>query len=244
MREFEADPSHPRYHSLWLRHKLELAQHAGMLANSAMIAHGRGEAFDYLLGEKTTDSARHATKIAAAKLQDAVKPIICLNGNTTALAADTMLQIADHLQCPIEINIFYRTSERMKSLINYLSERKEELGLGVEILGDSPDYSIPGLKGPRASCCWNGIGESDVVFVPLEDGDRCEALRKMGKFVIVVDLNPLSRSAQKASLTIVDEITRVGNNLLKFVKSPIALEDYQNEFFIEGALSHITHRFL
>ena len=52
MREFEADPSHPRYHSLWLRHKLELAQHAGMLANSAMIAHGRGEAFDYLLGKK------------------------------------------------------------------------------------------------------------------------------------------------------------------------------------------------
>ena len=126
MREFEADPSHPRYHSLWLRHKLELAQHAGMLANSAMIAHGRGEAFDYLLGEKTTDSARHATKIAAAKLQDATKPIICLNGNTTALAADTMLQIAEHLQCPIEINIFYRTNERMKALINYLSERKEE----------------------------------------------------------------------------------------------------------------------
>ena len=132
----------------------------------------------------------------------------------------------------------------MKALINYLSERKEELGLDVEILGDLPDYSIPGLKGPRAFCCWNGIGESDVVFVPLEDGDRCEALRKMGKFVIVVDLNPLSRSAQKASLTIVDEITRVGNNLLEFVKSPIALEDYQNEFFIEGALSHITRRFL
>ena len=90
----------------------------------------------------------------------------------------------------------------------------------------------------------NGIGESDVVFVPLEDGDRCEALRKMGKFVIVVDLNPLSRSAQKASLTIIDEITRVGNNLVEFVKSPIEMEEYQNEFFIEEALSHIAGRFL
>ena len=244
MCEFEADPSHPRYHSLWLRHKLELAQNAGMLANSAMIAHGRGEAFDYLLGEKTTDSARHATKIAAAIMQNATKPIICMNGNTTALAADAMLQIANHLQCPIEINIFYRTSERMKAMINYLTERKDELDLDVEILGGLPDYSIPGLKGPRASCCWNGIGESDVVFVPLEDGDRCEALTKMGKFVIVVDLNPLSRSAQKASLTIIDEITRVGNNLLEFVKSPTVLEDYQNELFIEEALSHIAHRFL
>jgi len=135
MREFEADPSHPRYQSLWLRHKLELAQNAGMLANSAMIAHGRGEAFDYLLGEKTIDSARLATKIAAATLQNATKPIICLNGNTTALAADIMLQIADLLQCPIEINIFYRTNERMQALINYLSERKKELNLNVEILG-------------------------------------------------------------------------------------------------------------
>ena len=66
----------------------------------------------------------------------------------------------------------------------------------------------------------------------------------MGKFVIVVDLNPLSRSAQKASLTIIDEITRVGNNLLEFMKSPIEMEDYQNEFFIEEALSHIARRFL
>ena len=48
-----------------------------------------------------------------------------------------------------------------------------------------------------------------MILVPLEDGDRCEALVAMGKTVIVVDLNPLSRSAQMASITIVDEITRV-----------------------------------
>ena len=33
------------------------------------------------------------------------------------------------------------------------------------------------------------------ILVPLEDGDRCEALVNMGKTVVVIDLNPLSRSA-------------------------------------------------
>ena len=53
MGEFTADESHPRYNSLLSRHKLEIAASKGMLADSAMIAFvGRGEAFDYLLGEK------------------------------------------------------------------------------------------------------------------------------------------------------------------------------------------------
>ena len=51
--EHAADPSHPRYRSLLMRHRLEVAAKKGMLADSAMIAHGRGEAYDYLLGETT-----------------------------------------------------------------------------------------------------------------------------------------------------------------------------------------------
>jgi len=45
--------------------------------------------------------------------------------------------------------------------------------------------------------------------VPLEDGDRTEALRKLGKTVIAVDLNPLSRTSRFANITIVDNIVRV-----------------------------------
>ena len=45
--------SHPRRESLLSRQKLVDAASKGMLAESALIAHGRGEAFDYLLGEKT-----------------------------------------------------------------------------------------------------------------------------------------------------------------------------------------------
>jgi len=41
--------SHPRYESLLLRDKIVKASQKGYLADSGMIAHGRGEAFDYLI---------------------------------------------------------------------------------------------------------------------------------------------------------------------------------------------------
>ena len=208
MDDIAADPSHPRYASLLMRHRLEVAAQKGMLADSAMIAHGRGEAFDYLLGERTTDSARRAARQALATLQAAERPVLSINGNVAALAADEMLRLADVLACPVEVNIFYRTPERMEAILGHLDERKAALGLDVAILGDAPDANIPGLKGPRAACHREGILESDAILVPLEDGDRCNALVAMGKKVIVIDLNPLSRSAQQGTITIVDELSR------------------------------------
>ena len=44
--------SHPRKKSLISRNKIVNGSNEGLLAESALIAHGRGEAFDYLLGEK------------------------------------------------------------------------------------------------------------------------------------------------------------------------------------------------
>ena len=40
--------NHPRYESLLLRDKVKNAFLDGYLADSGMIAHGRGETFDYL----------------------------------------------------------------------------------------------------------------------------------------------------------------------------------------------------
>ena len=54
----------------------------------------------------------------------------------------------------------------------------------------------------------DGIWRADVVFVPLEDGDRCQALVRGGRQVITIDLNPLSRTAQTATVTIVDHLLR------------------------------------
>jgi len=86
--------------------------------------------------------------------------------------------------------------------------------MSVNILGRESDGRIEGLEGPRSICSSEGIEKADVVLVPLEDGDRCEALVNLGKQVLVVDLNPLSRTAKMATVTIVDEISRAAEILL------------------------------
>ncbi len=234
------DPEHPRYESLMIRKKIAEAGAKGMLADSAMIAHGRGEAFDYLLGEQTIPSALDATREAAARLVKSSKPVLSLNGNAIALAGQEFLTIASQLGCPIEINIFYRTPQRMGALIGHLKMLNQKLDLDVEIMGGIPDARIPGLEGPRGACQQNGIFEADTVLVPLEDGDRCEALMAMGKTVLVIDLNPISRSSRGCTVGIVDEVTRVAKNLIQFIPQKPAATDWDNDRGLQSALDHIV----
>lgn len=217
----EVPESHPRHASLMSRQRLVDAMKEGLLADSALIAHGRGEAFDYLLGEQTMPGATMAIDEVAARLLVAKQPVISVNGNTVALACDELLQIADILGCPLEVNIYYRTPERMAALLGRIRSRATALNLDhVEILGANPNGRIPGLDGPRANCCQEGILGADAVLVPLEDGDRCEALVAMGKQVFVIDLNPLSRTAKTATICIVDEVQRTSSALLSRLRNP------------------------
>ena len=229
----EVPESHPRKKSLLSRQKIVDATKNGLLADSAMIAHGRGEAFDYLLGEKSSNSARLAIKESASRLIESDNPIISVNGNTVVLAGKSLIRVAAVLNCPIEVNIYYRTEERMSKLNSFLEKQKEIVSKeknpdnwigdwnnavkSVKILGKEGDGRIQGLEGPRSICSSQGIEKADVILVPLEDGDRCEALVNLGKQVLVVDLNPLSRTAKMATITIVDEISRAAELLLEYV---------------------------
>ena len=67
-------------------------------------------------------------------------------------------------------------------------------------------------------CSKEGVFSADVVLIPLEDGDRADALARMGKKTIAIDLNPMSRTARTASVTIVDEVTRAIPELVKNVE--------------------------
>ena len=49
--------SHPRYESLRLRDAIVEGVRRGVTSEHGLIAHGRGEAYDYLLGERTHDFA-------------------------------------------------------------------------------------------------------------------------------------------------------------------------------------------
>ena len=79
-----------------------------------------------------------------------------------------------------------------------------------QILGMDKKQSaiLKGIDSARRIVDKNGIFSADVVLVPLEDGDRTIALKKAKKKVITFDLNPLSRTAQTADVTIVDNVTR------------------------------------
>ncbi|WP_409199357.1 phosphopantothenate/pantothenate synthetase [Methanobrevibacter sp. DSM 116169] len=197
--------NHPRYESLLLREKIKNAYKEGYLAETAMIAHGRGEAFDYLLGEQTSYPAKRAIYAAVSLLLLSKNPVISVNGNTVALAIDDIIDLANTLNAKIEINLFYRSDER----VDKIAELFKSKGF-TEILGTNDDdiKYINSIENPRASASSSGIYSADVVLIPLEDGDRAELLSKTDKKTITIDLNPLSRTSMKSNISIVDNIIR------------------------------------
>ena len=116
---------------------------------------------------------------------------------------------------------------------------------GVALLGESPNFKIGGLEGPRSNCTVEGIGGADTILVPLEDGDRCEALINLDKEVLVVDLNPLSRSARMASVTIVDEVSRAFEGILSCLlnDSDYGQTEWDNQKSLRGSLQEICEHF-
>lgn len=215
-REIELHESHPRYLSLLAREKLVTGFKKGLVASEGLIAHGRGECFDYLLGESTTGSARVAINVASAMLLLARYPVISVNGNVTALCIDQICRLNRSLEnSAVEINLFYYTKEREK----LISEEFKKYGL-TRIFGIEPEnlVSIPELESNRRLVDRDGISKADVVFVPLEDGDRTMALKRMDKQVVTVDLNPLSRTSLSSDITIVDNIVRVIPQLIECVE--------------------------
>ena len=204
----EIPADHPRHDSLVTRHRIEAGVEAGITSPQGLIAQGRGEAFDYLLGEKTIPSADRAERAAAATLLDAEEPVLSVNGNVAALVPDEIVELAAVVDAALEINLFNRSEERMVAIESHLRDHG-----ATDIKGLAADARIPGLSHERGKVDADGIFAADVVLVPLEDGDRAAALSEMGKTEIVIDLNPLSRSAQVAPIPIVDNIIRAIPNI-------------------------------
>lgn len=207
--------SHPRAKSLFIREKLVNGFDQGLVAKEGLLAQGRGEAFDYLLGEKTGKTAKKAIKAAAAQLLLAELPVISVNGNVAALCPKQIVRLSKQIKAKLEVNLFYASETRKKAVVNTLKKSGAK-----EILGINPNHSakLSGIDSSRRIVDKNGIFVADVVVVPLEDGDRTMALRKAGKSIITFDLNPLSRTSQTATITIVDNVTRAIDLLIAETK--------------------------
>ena len=270
--------THPRYLSLTLRDKIVAGVEQGITSIHGLIAHGRGEAFDYLIGEATQPFAIEAIHAAAVMLLSAEHPVISVNGNVTALAPEGLIELGRVLNAPLEVNIFHTETGREERIRNHLLKHKARLETspaneervgekarletspvndGIEesveaegapdVLMPTTDAQLSYIDSNRKFVHSDGIFKADVVFVPLEDGDRCEALRKMGKEVVTVDLNPMSRTAKQASITIVDNVVRALPLLCEEIQRLSApdmevptLKDYNNKAILQKALQHIS----
>jgi 4-phosphopantoate--beta-alanine ligase len=227
--EIEIPESHPRYQSLLTRHRIEAGVEKGITSRQGLIAQGRGEAFDYLLGERTIESADAAERVAAAHLLLAEHAVLSVNGNVAALVPGEIVELAAATSAAIEVNLFNRTEERMEAIAAHLREHGAN-----EVKGLTADGRIPGLDHERAKVDADGIGSADVVLVPLEDGDRAEALGEMDKTELVIDLNPMSRSAQAATVPIVDNVVRAVPNITAHARELADEPDSTLEGIIEG----------
>ncbi len=237
--------SHPRYLSLYHRDLLVDGVRRGITSLQGLTAHGRGETFDYLIGEETQFFAKKAIETAAALLVLAKHPVISVNGNTAILVGKELVRLGSLLGNNLEVNIFHASKIREKKIKAHL----EKLG-AVKVLLPG-NASIPGVESNRQWISSEGQAKADIIFVPLEDGDRTQGLKSMGKKVITVDLNPLSRTAQTATVTIVDNIARMMPLLIGKVKDFKKLpkkqllkiiENYDNSKILATSLNFINKR--
>jgi 4-phosphopantoate--beta-alanine ligase len=237
MTETDVPADHPRYASLVTRHRIEAGVEKGITSKQGLIAQGRGESFDYLLGERTLPSADRAARAAAATLLAADHPVISVNGNVAALVPEETVELAEAVDADLEVNLFNHTDERVRRIADHLREHGAD-----RVKGLAGDGEIPGLSHARGTVDADGIEAADVVVVPLEDGDRAAALDAMGKTEIVVDLNPGSRSPRTAAVPIIDNLIRAVPNVTAHARdlddaAPGTLREIADEFDPDAALA-------
>ena len=231
--------SHPRFVSLNIREKIVSGYNNGLVAKEGLLAHGRGEAFDYLIGERTMRSARTAINAAAVTLLTAKNSVISVNGNIAALCPKEIIQLAKITKSKIEVNLFYHNEDRKKKIVKHLKNAGAK-----QVLGTNPrsNRKIIGIDSPRRIIDKDGIFAADVVLVPLEDGDRTQALKNAGKTIITFDLNPLSRTAQTADITIVDNVVRGMRLLISACKKAKTKKvNFNNRKALASAISEIKN---
>lgn len=247
----EIPPNHPRYLSLKERHEIIEGMHQKIVAEAGLIAHGRGEAFDYLLGEKTPEYALIQEEAAVATLLLAKHPVLSINGNVAIICPNELVALAEKTNAKLEVNLFYRTKERETNIETVLKNAGAKEVLGVN-LGEKAK-TIPEITHKRRIVDPDGIFIADVVFVPLEDGDRTMALKKMGKTVISVDLNPLSRTSVCSDITVVNHVRRatqemveLADKLKKHTKEKLAsiIKSYDNNYMLQESVKFMSSRLL
>jgi 4-phosphopantoate--beta-alanine ligase len=126
-----------------------------------------------------------------------------VNGNTAAILPKDLVLLSKELNVPLEVNLFYRTEERVGRIVEHLKKNGALVVLGERKIRLKEIEHARGIVDER------GIYGADTVLLALEDGDRTKKLKDMGKTTIAIELNPFSRTARDASITIIGNVVSV-----------------------------------
>jgi len=132
--------------------------------------------------------------------------------------------------------LFYSSEKRKKAISKILKKSGAREILGMD---KKQSTKLKGIDSARRIVDKNGIFSADLVLVPLEDGDRTIALKKAKKKIITFDLNPLSRTAQTADVTIVDNVTRAMKLLVSESKKSRKKIAFDNKKNLKSAILEI-----
>jgi 4-phosphopantoate--beta-alanine ligase len=167
------------------------------------------------------------------------------HGGKIGIFVAVILSLATTLDAPLEINLFHPGKQRETAIEKLLKKR------GAKTVLKPDGGMLNNVRSNRQMISSIGQKKADLIFVPLEDGDRTEALITMGKKVITIDLNPLSRTSMRATVTIVDHIARSLPLLIDTIKNfqtkdktylEKLIRDYSNEDILKDSLAHIIKR--
>ena len=103
----------------------------------------------------------------------------------------------------------------------------------IPVIAHDFDHPLTTLTSPALNSMGNFCSEELGSF---GEQRRCEALIALGKQVIVIDLNPLSRTARMAHVTIVDEVSRAMAELCRALVAEPQVSDWDNEQALRDAL--------
>lgn len=197
-----------------------------MIVKVGLIVYGCGEVFDYLIGERMIELVERVMRVVVVKFFLVEYLVILVNGNVVVFVLKEMIELVKVFNVKFEINFFYCMEERVRIIV----EEFRKYDLEIEIFGINLMKRIFGFEYECGKVDENGIWKVDVVFVLFEDGDRMEVFVRMGKFVVIVDLNFFLWSVRMVDIMIVDNIVRVYLRMVEFVRE---MKDYSREEFFK-----------
>lgn len=186
----------------------------GITSVNGLLSEGRGEIFDILMNRTLYSHSMSSIEASVAQLLLSKNPVISVNGNTAVIVPKELIELSNTINAPLEVNLFYRSDERVKNVIEYLKKNGADVVLG----GEDKTVKLKEIEHARGLVDERGIKIADTVLVSLEDGDRTEKLIKLGKKIIAIDLNPFSRTANMASITIVGNVLDVIPCMIDYAK--------------------------